>query len=170
MCVLPKIHKCLNPRGRPIVSGIGNLMDRISSYVDYHITDLVPNLKSYIKDSFKFLIFLKDLPWFKLDSDKIMCTLDTESLYTSIDHKKVLEALEKFLNKRTNKIPSTVFLIELAYFVLKRNFFSSLMRFLIFKYQAQQWEQKWHLVLHALFGFTRRKYFIWKNNKKRWHN
>lgn len=34
--VLPKVCKTPQPPGRPIVSGIESLTERISSFVDYH--------------------------------------------------------------------------------------------------------------------------------------
>ena len=120
--ILPKIHKNpLQPPGRPIVSGIGSLTERISSFVDYHIKDFLPTLKSFIKDSSQFLIFLKELP--PMDPDVVMCTLDIESLYTNIDHQQGLDTLEHFLNTRPIRTPSTTFLVDLASFVLKRNYF-----------------------------------------------
>lgn len=42
---LPKIH-LQQPPDRPIFSEIGSLTERISSFVDYHIKDFVPTLRS----------------------------------------------------------------------------------------------------------------------------
>ncbi len=113
--VSPKIHKNLQqPPGRPIVSGIGSLTERISSFVDFHIKDFVPTLRSFVKDSSEFLIFLNTPP--PIDSNVIMCTLDIESLYTNIDHQQGLNTLESFLDKRPMRTPSTSFLVSLLCF------------------------------------------------------
>ena len=50
--LLPKFHKDLhNPPGRPIVSGSGGPMKKISQFVDHFIGPLVPLSDSYIRDT-----------------------------------------------------------------------------------------------------------------------
>lgn len=93
------IQNLQNPPGKPIVLWIGNLTEIISSFVDHRIKDFVPALKSYIKDSTHFLLFLKELP--PRDEDVLMCTLDIESLNTNIDHQQVLDTLEHYRNTRS---------------------------------------------------------------------
>ena len=46
--LLPKIHKQNNP-GRPIVNGIGSVIEKISAYVDTFLRRFVPRIPSYIK-------------------------------------------------------------------------------------------------------------------------
>lgn len=49
---LPKIHKSLhNPPGRPIIAGIGSLINNLSQYVDRHLQNFVVKLDSYLKDT-----------------------------------------------------------------------------------------------------------------------
>lgn len=118
---LPKIHKdLLHPPGRPIVSGIGSLTEPLSQYVDSHIKDLVYELPSHLKDTTDFLNKLKDC---HMDSTDFLCTMDVSSLYPSIPHKDGLEAMNYFLNRRTELYPSTEFLLSLTKEVLTKNYF-----------------------------------------------
>ncbi len=50
--LLPKIHKSLNnPPGRPIVSANECPTERISQFVDFFLKPLIPNIKSYLRDT-----------------------------------------------------------------------------------------------------------------------
>ena len=48
--LLTKIHK-KNIPGRPICSSIGHPTCNISKFLDVHIKDYVPQIKSYVKDT-----------------------------------------------------------------------------------------------------------------------
>ena len=52
--LLPKIHKQGCP-GRPVISGCGTPTEKISLFVDQKVRPLVPEIKSYIKDTNDFL-------------------------------------------------------------------------------------------------------------------
>lgn len=56
MYILPKIHKKFTdvPPGRPIISAIGSMTEKISAFVDHHLQPLVISLPSYVKDSMEF--------------------------------------------------------------------------------------------------------------------
>ena len=48
--ILPKVHKQGNP-GRPIVSSNSHPTERISQFVDHHLTPLVQTTQSFVKDT-----------------------------------------------------------------------------------------------------------------------
>lgn len=92
--LLPKIHKINNP-GRPIVSGIGTVTERISSLVDTLIKDIPPTFPSFVKDTSHFLQKIAPLD---IPDNAFLVTLDVASLYTNIPHRDgiaaVIEAYE----------------------------------------------------------------------------
>ena len=71
---LPKIQKRLhNVPGRPVTSNSGYYTENISSFLDYHLQALAQVVKSYVKDTNKFLKKLRSLP--KLPDGIILCTM-----------------------------------------------------------------------------------------------
>ena len=120
---LPKIHKRLDsPPGRPIVSSIGSLTEKISTFVDSSLKPHVTALPAYVRDSMDMINTLKTIG--DLEGELIMATLDVESLYTCIPHTGGLEALTYYLNKRDTQLsPSTNCIRELAELVLTKNYF-----------------------------------------------
>ncbi|XP_064475493.1 uncharacterized protein LOC135389367 [Ornithodoros turicata] len=93
--MLPKIHKPGNP-GRPIVSCNGTATEKLSSFVDYLLKDIPPQMPSYIKDTNHFLELLTEC---EPSPSGILVTLDVSSLYTNIPHDDgVLAAEEAFQN------------------------------------------------------------------------
>lgn len=93
--LLPKVHKNLDaPPGRPIVSGNGNMCEKISKFVDYFLQPIVATLPSHVKDT-------NDLLWkidnVQLEPDMLMVTCDVESLYTSIRHQDGIQTTQSFL-------------------------------------------------------------------------
>lgn len=121
---LPKIHKDLNnPPGRPIVSQIGSLLSPLSEYVDFFIKEKVQTLPAFLKDSTDFINKISGLSG--LTDDSYLLTLDVSSLYTNIPHEEGLEALHFYLrNREDTEKPPTEFLIQLATFVMKLNYFT----------------------------------------------
>ncbi|CAH2325244.1 Hypothetical predicted protein [Pelobates cultripes] len=95
---LPKVHKNLEePPGRPIVSGVENLTQNGSLYIDKILRPFVETLPSYIRDTKQALNRLSNL---KFSPTVQLCSLDVESLYSSIPHEKGLSHVEFFLDKR----------------------------------------------------------------------
>lgn len=57
-CCLPKVHKPgATLRGRPIVSGSGNLTEHASTFIDKILKPHVESLFSFIRDTMSFLKF-----------------------------------------------------------------------------------------------------------------
>lgn len=120
---LPKIHKNIeNPPGRPIISGIGSLTEKISTFIDSFLRPHVMTLPSFVKDSMDMIRALKDiqLP----TEDTMLATFDVESLYTNIPHDGGIEAVDFFLrDKHSNMTPSVDCIKTLTEIVLTKNFF-----------------------------------------------
>ena len=82
--ILPTVHKQSNA-GRPIVSSNSHTTERISQFVDHHLTPLVQTTQSLIKDTTPhFLNKLEQLG--QLPPNALLVTLDVSSLYTNIPH------------------------------------------------------------------------------------
>lgn len=122
LCILPKIHKQYKdvPPGRPIVSSIGSLTEKISAFVDHFLQPLVKTLPSYIKDSMEFLKILRNIV---LPEKSFLVTRDIESLYTNVPFEGGLRATEFFLNQRKDCSPSTECILDLIEIVLTSNYF-----------------------------------------------
>lgn len=94
--LLPKIHKKDNP-GRPIVSGIGTVTEKLSLYVDSLINNIPPKFPSFVKDTNHFL---NDIIELCIPPGSLLVTLDVTSLYTNIPHddgiRAVVETYEAF--------------------------------------------------------------------------
>ncbi len=120
--VLPKIHKDLtNPPGRPIISGIGSLTEKISTFVDFFLKPVVFTLPSFVKDSIDMIKIKKTID---LPDEILFVTFDVESLYTNIPHEGGIEAMEFFLrDPHQNKNPSANCIKTLAKLVLTKKKF-----------------------------------------------
>ena len=89
---LPKIHK-QNITGRPIISGNNSPTEKISAFVDEHIKQFVPRIKSYVRDT----LDIKKIENFKLNGDYFLVTMDVTSLYTNIPNHEGLVAVTQTL-------------------------------------------------------------------------
>ena len=121
--LLPKIHKgTIPPPGRPIVSANDCPTERISQFVDHFIQPLIPNLKSYIKDSGHFLWLLENI---NLPDNVILCTLDVTSLYTNIPNQEGISAVRQQLShhRHPSENPTNHSICELLRLVLTCNNF-----------------------------------------------
>lgn len=92
---IPKVHKSLeNPPGRPIVSAINGPLDRVGSYLDLLLKDVVYELKSYVQDTGHVLSKLAQIT---VEGEVWLIGIDVESLYTSIPHDCGIRAVKTFL-------------------------------------------------------------------------
>lgn len=120
---LPKIHKNLEqPPGRPIISGIGSLTEKISTFVDYFLKPHVATLPSYVKDTIDMINILKSIDFSV--KNMLLVTLDVESLYTNIPHEGGIEAVDFYLRPlHMDMKPSITCIKELVKLVLTKNAF-----------------------------------------------
>lgn len=115
---LPKIHKRLVDPPQT-----NSLLSPLSQYVDYFIKPFVQKWPFYIRDSTDFINKISVL-W-DLPDTVLLLTLDISSLYTNITHEKGLNALRYYLAERDKALfPPSYFLVEMASYVLKYNYFS----------------------------------------------
>ena len=122
MYLLPKIHKRLyNVPGRPVISNCGTPTEKMSEFLDHHLQPVMKGGRSYVKDTNHFIEKLKELG--KVPSNAILVTADVVGLYPSIPHDAGLKALHEKLEERNDKSVPTVDLVNMAYFVLKKNYF-----------------------------------------------
>jgi peptide-methionine (R)-S-oxide reductase len=89
----------MNPPGRPIVSANEHPTEKISEFVDLHIKQHVPKIKSYIKDTNHFLQICRSV---QLPEGATIMTLDVKGLYTNIPQEEGLIAIEIFMEKYSN--------------------------------------------------------------------
>ena len=87
--LLPKIHKrSHHVPGRSVISNSGYYTENISSFLDHHLQPIAQAVKSYIKDTNKFLKKLRSLP--KLADGIILCTTEVVGLYPNIPYEDLL--------------------------------------------------------------------------------
>uniref|UniRef100_A0A803SUQ2 Reverse transcriptase domain-containing protein n=1 Tax=Anolis carolinensis TaxID=28377 RepID=A0A803SUQ2_ANOCA len=119
--MLPKIHKGIHPPpGRPIVSGIGSILEPIAKYVDHFLQPFVTQTKSYIKDTRHFINTVESL---HIPEGAILMTLDITALYTSIPLEEARQVIKDVLDTRASLSPPTHFLMDLLDIVLENNYF-----------------------------------------------
>ena len=107
---------------RPIVSGPKSVTKGLSKLLEKILTPIVFHLKTFIKDGRDFL---RKFPANIGANSYIMCC-DVKSLYTSISNNLGLQALQYWIQKKKNLIPSRFsesFIMESSKFVLENNYF-----------------------------------------------
>ncbi|KAJ1191045.1 hypothetical protein NDU88_000362 [Pleurodeles waltl] len=121
--ILPKVHKGkIPPPGRPIVSGIGSVLDPLSQFVDFFLQPLVKKIPTYLKDTTDVLVLLDSVSFDK--TKELLITLDVESLYTNNPQEATLDVLCNLLEaNRGESRTSPDFVLDLAHLALMRNYF-----------------------------------------------
>ena len=150
--VLPKIHKSkdiltqinVNPmeymqmpfpkdlKGRPINGDVKSVTQGISKMVEKILKPLVPHLKTFIKDEFDFI---RKLPR-EVPTDFYAVSCDVTSLYTNIPSDLGLKAIDYWLDKLSDFVPSRFtkdFILESILFILENN---------NFEFDGSMWHQK----------------------------
>ena len=110
------------PPGRPIISGIDTLTEKLSGFVDSFLNPLLVHIPSFIKDTTDFLRTLNTID--TLPNDALLVTMDVTSLYTNIPHNKGILACKNFIEKHTSDLDFANDMATLIEFILKNNYFS----------------------------------------------
>ena len=120
--LLPKIHKRMtNVPGHPVTSNNGTRTENISSYLDYHLKSLIPNVPHILEDTRDFVNRIQDLS--DLPESSILVSFDVVGLYPHIPHEEGIKTIAEYLETREDKTVSTKSLCDLASIVLKENYF-----------------------------------------------
>ena len=107
---------------RPIIAGPSCLTNRLSNFLDILLKPITKQISSHLKDTTDFLRKLPDTT----KDNTILVTCDIESLYSNISHELGLEALEFWLDRYPDTIPSRFtkeFLLDSMKFILQHNTF-----------------------------------------------
>nr|XP_033799951.1 vomeronasal type-2 receptor 26-like [Geotrypetes seraphini] len=119
---VPKIHKSLiDPPGRPIVAGIGSILEPLSEFLDLQLKDQVPLSVSYVKDTASMINVLntyKDIP-----DHATLVTLDIAALYTNISQEAAVSIIQYYLNLQNLSAKRIDFLVTIARLALSKNYF-----------------------------------------------
>ncbi|XP_041440270.1 uncharacterized protein LOC121400667 [Xenopus laevis] len=120
--LLPKIHKSLlNPPGRPIVSGVGSILEPLAQFVDAYLQPMVTEIPTCLKDTNDLLCRLEDLP--PLPNGIVLASIDIQSLYTSIPQEEGIRYIEEALLDTTIDTQLVYFLLDCLTMVLCKNYF-----------------------------------------------
>ena len=127
--MLPKIHK--QPKtgyrfiGRPVVSGCGSPLNRISEFIDHYLLPEVQRLTTYLKDTADTIRKIEALT---LPDNIILATIDVVSMFTSVPQEEAFDiGMEIFhsINRLSSspKMPTPRHMGKLLKLVLYRNSF-----------------------------------------------
>lgn len=133
--LLSKIHKPPEswtvpfkiPAGRPLVSDCGSESYRIAEYIDYYINPLARLHACYIKDTYDFVVKLRNL---KVPKETLLFSIDVESLYTNTDTERGIRAIKLALQRSPQLKRPEEFILEPLKLTLTRNDFDSMGHFL----------------------------------------
>ncbi|CAJ0931011.1 unnamed protein product [Ranitomeya imitator] len=120
--ILPKIHKNVqNPPGRPIVASTDSVLNPLSKFLEKILTPYTRVTKSFILDTSDFLTKIRNIS--SVPPDSLLCTLDVNSLYTSIVHDRGIAAVSLTLQEAGIDNNTHDLCIDLLNLVLRENFF-----------------------------------------------
>ncbi|XP_078524891.1 vomeronasal type-2 receptor 1-like [Lissotriton helveticus] len=111
-----------SPPGRPIVSGIGSILEPLSKFSDAFLRPLVQGTNTYLKDTKSVLQLLQNLDFDP--NSQLLLSLDVESLYMSLPHDETINIIEEVLYSANWKYqtPRGV-VMECITMALTKNFF-----------------------------------------------
>ena len=111
---LPKAHK--SPMTLcPVVSTCGSLLSIFSTWLDFKMKELLPFIKSYLKNSSSVITDLKNL---QLPQDALLFSVDAVSMYTNIDTVTDIHSINRLIVANQDQLPD-VFPKELFLRVLQ---------------------------------------------------
>ena len=120
--LLPKIHKRkTNVLGRSVISNNQTATENISSFLDFHLKNIVPTIPHILEDTKDFLKRINDIG--EIPSGSLLVTFNVVGLYPHIPHEEGIETMKKYLNLREDQSVFTNSLCDLAHIILTENYF-----------------------------------------------
>lgn len=124
--LLYKAHKPeKNYPGRLITSACGSPTERLSSWIEYHLKPMMSSLSYRLEDSSHFLRNIETVNIKRrqdLNPPTIThCSWDIEAMYPNIENELGLIACKHLLDKRQDKFPPTVALVDAIKITLEEN-------------------------------------------------
>ncbi len=120
---LPKVHKTPITL-RPVVSSVNSFLSIFSNWLDFRMKQLLPYVKSHIKNS---IDVIKDLKNLNLPKNALLFSADAKSMYTNIDTATGIQSVKEFIQCNQDFIPadfpSSLFL-QVLQTVMENNIFS----------------------------------------------
>ena len=120
--LLPKIHKwTMNVPGRPVISNNGTATERISSFLDFHLKNIIPTIPHVLEDTQDFLYRIEQLQ--NISEGTLLVSFDVVGLYPHKLHDEGLKIMKKYLDKCEDQSVTSGNLYTLVEVVLKHNYF-----------------------------------------------
>ena len=110
---------------RGIVACLGTPAEKACDFLDFILNPGMRELKSYLKGTKDFLIWLENfkLQWPELPPLFSFLTIDYHAMYPSMKDQLAMPAVKEYLDKRLVKRPSSEMVLKLLTKVKKTNFF-----------------------------------------------
>ena len=126
--LLPKIHKPRQkwpqpdrmPEGRPIVSDTGSESYRVAEYIDSFLKPISVQHPSYLKDTYDFVSKVRHQC---IPSGSFLVTGDVTSLYTNMNHDRILSVVGQAFQRYPNQNRSDRDILDLLDLTLRTNDF-----------------------------------------------
>ena len=120
--LLPKIHKqTMNVPGRRLISNNGTATERISSFLDFHLKNIIPAIPHILDDTRDFLYRIEQLQ--NIPEGTLLVSFHVVGIYPHTPHDEGLQIMKKYLDKREDQSVTSKNLYKLAEIVLKHNYF-----------------------------------------------
>jgi hypothetical protein len=120
---LPKVHK--SPMALcPVISTCGSLLSIFFTWLDFKMKELLPFIKSYLKNSSSVIADLKNL---QLPQDALLFSADTVSMYTNIDTNTGIHSIDRLIVTNQNQLPVNFpkeLLLRVLQLIMDNNIFS----------------------------------------------
>ena len=111
----------MNVPGRPVISNNGTATERISSFLDFHLKNIIPTIPHILEDTRDFLYRIEQLQ--NIPEGTLLVSFDVVGIYPHTPHDEGLQIMKKYLDKREDQSVTSENLYKLAEIVLKHNYF-----------------------------------------------
>ena len=119
--LLPRIHnRTINVPGRPIISNNGTAIERMSSFLDFHLNNIIPTIPHISEDARDFLYRIEQLQ--NIPEGTLLVFVNVIGLYRHIPHEEGFQIMKKYLDKCEDHSVTSKNLYKLVEIVLKPNY------------------------------------------------